>query len=444
MKTTCASLLIFATLLACSSDTGSETNNNPEPSSSTTVLTLGGSKNDSGQSVIKTTDGGYAILGFTQSSDGDILNKPNESYDYWVLKYSSTHNLQWSKTYGGSGDDRGEKIIQTQDSGFAILGYSTSSDGHVTNNAGAQDYWLAKLDVNGNLLWQKSYGYIGADLGKSVLQTADGGYFITGVLDVTASEGAGNTKSTSSRHAGGDYWALKLDTQGAIEWSKYYGGSFTDTPFDAIQTADGGYIIVGSSDSDDVDIANNIGTYDFWVLKIANTGAIIWEANFGGTQIDEARSIVNTEDGNFLIIGDTRSNDVQISNNLGAADLWLIKITPQGALIWEQTLGGSNFDAGRSISKGQNNSFILSGNSRSANGNLTTNKGQNDGWILIVDSNGEIIKQKSVGGSEIDYFSSAIELDDKTLIAVGESSSTDGDISVNKGFSDLLIVKYSR
>ncbi|MFD2551272.1 hypothetical protein ACFSQP_05530 [Bizionia sediminis] len=440
MKTQLACLLLCLLLVTCSKDT--EITDGPNSGYvSKTVVTKGGSKNDSAQSVVKTSDGGYAILGFTQSSDGDVSHKQNDSYDYWVLKYASNHTLQWSKTYGGSGDDRGEHIIETQDGGFAILGYSTSNDGDVSLNAGAQDYWLAKLDNLGNLLWQKSYGYIGADLGKSVMQTPDGGYFITGVLDVTASGGAGNTKQANQRHAGGDYWVLKLDNQGTIEWSKYYGGSFTDTPYDAVKLADGGYILIGSSDSDDVDINNNIGTYDFWIVRISETGSIVWEKNFGGTQIDEARGILAVNNNSFFVIGDTRSSDNQVSNNLGAADLWLININLDGNLIWEKTFGGSNFDAGKSISKGLNNNYILAGNSRSANGNLTQNKGQNDAWLLQVDGNGNIQKQISVGGSEIDSFSSAVQLDNNTIIAVGQSSSSDGDIPENKGFSDLLILQ---
>lgn len=439
MKLKILSLLTTLFILGCSSD--NDTTPASAVDSTTTVTTLGGSKNESGQSIIKTMDGGYAILGFTQSSDGDIADKTNESYDYWVLKFNANHDIQWSKTYGGSGDDRGEDIVQTSDGGFAVLGYSDSNDGGVTSNAGAQDYWLAKLDSNGNLLWQQSYGYLGADRGKSILITQDGGFFITGILDVTASGGAGNTKNASFKHAGGDYWALKLNSEGTIEWSKYYGGSFTDSPFDAIQTTEGDFIIVGSSDSDDVDIANNIGDYDFWVVKISNSGTIIWEENFGGTQIDEARSIVDSGDGNFLIIGDTRSSDIHISNNLGAADLWLIKISPSGNIIWEKTFGGSDFDAGLSIAKATNSNFIISGSSRSADGNLSSNKGQNDAWLLKIDANGSIIKQNSIGGSAIDFCLSAIELEDNTIIGVGKSSSSDGDILENKGFTDLLIIR---
>ncbi len=163
------SLAIFAFLFACSSD-----NDSSETTTPVTPLELakvyGGSKNDRAQSITKTTDGGYAVLGYSQSSDGDITDKDNESFDYWVLKFNIDHELQWSKTYGGTEDDRGNAIIQTQDGGFAISGYSSSSDLDVSENAGAQDYWIAKLDTNGNLSWQKSYGYLGADIGNTLLQ----------------------------------------------------------------------------------------------------------------------------------------------------------------------------------------------------------------------------------------------------------------------------------
>ncbi|WP_223032555.1 hypothetical protein [Hanstruepera marina] len=435
-------VLMCLSIISCSSDDDSPGGTTPTPEPQLELAKVyGGTKNDRGHSIAKTSDGGYVILGYSQSADGDITDKDNESFDYWVLKFSANHELQWSKTYGGSDDDRGNAIIQTQDGGYAILGYSSSSDGDVSENAGAQDYWIAKLDTNGNLVWQKSYGYSGSDIGNTILQSNDGGYLITGVLDVTASGGEGNTRNANSRHAGGDYWAIKLNASGNREWSKYYGGSFTDTPFDAIQTADNGYIIVGSSDSDDVDIQNNIGTYDFWVVKISETGTLVWEKSFGGTEIDEARGIVESGDGNYLIAGDTRSSDVNVSSNKGAADLWLIKITPEGNLVWEKTYGGSSFDVARSIQKSNNNSFIISGSSRSADGDVEENKGQNDAWIVLVDGSGNLMFQKTVGGSQIDFCYDATVLENNTIIAVGESNSSDGDIEENKGFSDLLIVK---
>ncbi len=433
-------LPVFALVFNCSSD------DSQKPTSSQgnieTIKTYGGSKNESGQSVIQTSDGGYAVLGHTQSIDGDISDKLNENFDYWLLKFDAENNLQWDKTYGGSGDDRGNSIIQTQDNGYVIIGFTQSSDQDVTNNAGAQDYWIAKLDVSGNILWQKSFGYSGIDIGITLLQTNDNGYFITGVLDVTASGGLGNSRNYQ-RHAGGDYWALKLNSIGELQWSRYFGGSFTDTPYDAIQTLDNGFIIIGSSDSDDVDITGNKGAYDFWIIKISQTGELIWEKSFGGSEIDEAHAIVNSGDGNYIIAGDTRSSDLDVSENNGAADLWIIKISQTGELIWEKTFGGSSFDVARALSKTQDNGFLIVGSSRSLDGDVTANQGQNDAWVLKVDSNAVIEWQKTIGGSNIDFAYNAAVLSNGAIVVVGESSSSDFDILENKGFTDLLLIKLN-
>lgn len=439
-------IFTFFTVLNCSKN-GVDS---PSPTDSLAeivfVKTLGGTKNESAKAITKTSDGGYAILGHTQSMDGDATNKSNESYDYWLLKFDQNSALQWQKTYGGSGDDRGNDIIQTSDGGYAIIGFSGSNDGNVTENSGANDFWVSKLNASGIILWQKSFGFSGTDNGISLIETNDGGFLLTGVLDVSASNGEGNSKSIKSKssrvqHAGGDYWAIKINALGEKQWSKFYGGTFTDTPYDAIQTEDNGYLLVGSSDSDDVDIKGEKGGYDFWIVKISETGILIWEKSFGGSQTDEARAIVDSDDGNYIIVGDTRSNDKDVSFNNGAADLWAIKISPIGELIWEKTFGGNSFDVARSISKTQSGDFIISGSSRSVNGDLTNNNGQNDAWVIKIDSNGKFIWQKTIGGSEIDFAYDAVELNNKSIIIVGDSSSSDLDISDNKGFSDLLIFK---
>lgn len=429
--------LLILTLLNCSSDDASPFNKGQL----IFAKTLGGTKNDSAQSVTATSDGGYAILGHTQSNDNDITDKQDESFDYWVLKFDSNDELEWQKTYGGSLDDRGSDIIQTSDGGYAILGYSFSADGDTTENAGLQDYWIVKLDATGNISWEKSFGYQGADSGISMIETNDQGFLVLGILDVTASGGAGNSSRTANRHAGGDYWALKLDVAGNLEWSRYFGGNFTDTPYGVVQTDDNGFIIAGSSDSEDTDISGNIGTYDFWVIKVSESGDLIWEKSFGGSQIDEARAIVKTDDANYIIAGDTRSNDNNVSQNKGAADLWLIKMSPSGNLIWEKTMGGSSFDVARAIKSSQDNSFLLSGSSRSSDIDVSENKGQNDAWILKTDTNGDLLWETTVGGSNIDFSYDVAELLDGSIIAIGDTASSDGDIIENKGFTDLLIIK---
>jgi hypothetical protein len=424
-------------LLSCNSDDASSYNKGQL----IFAKTFGGTNNDSAQSVTATSDGGYAILGYTQSNDNDITDKQDESFDFWVLKFDANDQLQWQKTYGGTLDDRGNDIIQTSDGGYAILGYSFSTDGDTSQNAGLQDYWLVKIDANGNISWEKSFGYQGADSGISMIETNDQGFLITGILDVTASGGEGNSSRTANRHAGGDYWVLKLNNSGSLEWSRYFGGNFTDTPYGVIQTDDNGYIVVGSSDSEDTDISSNIGTYDFWVIKVSPSGDLVWETSFGGSQIDEARGIVKVDDGSYIIAGDTRSNDNNISQNKGAADLWLIKISPSGNIIWEKTIGGSSFDVARAIKKSQNNGFLLSGSSRSSDMDVSENMGQNDAWVLKTDSNGNLLWELSVGGSNIDFSYDVAELIDGSVIAVGDTASSDGDILENKGFTDLLILK---
>ena len=402
--------------------------------------TFGGSKNEVFYSIDKTIDGGYVIAGYTQSVDGDIITKTAASFDFWIQKFSADNTLEWQKTFGGSEDDSAASIIQTKDGGFAVLGYSKSSDSNVSENAGSKDFWLLKISSEGNLLWEKTFGFSGADYGTALLETNSGGFLITGVLDVSSSDGQGNAKSNKVKHAGGDYWAIKTDNMGALEWSRFFGGSFTEIPASIIETVQGNFIIAGSSDSSDFNISENKGAYDFWITKISPAGDLLLEKNFGGSGIDQARAITATNDGNFIVVGDTRSADIDVALNNGAADVWIVKFSSEGILIWEKTIGGSSFDVARAIYKTQDNGFLIAGSSRSLD-NGFENKGQNDALILKMDANGNLLWQKTIGGSKVDFLYDVVELNNKAIIAVGESNSSDKDISKNKGFTDALIIQ---
>lgn len=403
------------------------------------VRTFGGTKNESAASVVATSDGGYAVFGYAQSADGDVTTNTTEGYDCWLLKFDANDALEWSNTYGGSLDDRGSEIIQTNDDGFAIVGYSKSNDEDVSENFGFHDLWIVKLTATGLISWEKSLGYAGTDKAFSIIQTTDGGFFIAGVLDVTASGGAGNSRAV--QHAGGDYWAVKLDASGNIQWTKYFGGNFTEEPNDIIETADGGFIIVGASDSVDIDITNNKGQYDYWIVKINALGTLVWEKSFGGTGVDEAHSIVATNDGNYYILGETRSDDVDVSNHIGDADLWLIQIDTNGNLLSEKTFGGSHFDVGRSIKKTTDGGFLFVGSTRSQNGDVSGNNGQNDAWVAKISNSGTIEWSETVGGSVSDFAYDVAELSNQKIIAVGETASNNFDITTQKGLLDVLIIK---
>ena len=171
MKKFCYIAILFL-FFHCAKDDGTE-NRITNLTEIEFVKTFGGSKNDVFQSVVKSADGGYAILGYTQSNDFDVVDKNNESFDFWVMKFSSEDSLQWNKTFGGSDDDRGYDIIATSDGGYAILGYSKSADIDVTENAGAQDFWMLKITADGTISWQKTFGYSGADSGSNAVQTSE-------------------------------------------------------------------------------------------------------------------------------------------------------------------------------------------------------------------------------------------------------------------------------
>ncbi len=434
--------LLLVLIVACSND------NEPEEmamemepiAAITTISNIGGSLNDNANAVIATLDGGYAILGHTQSADGDVTDKTDTSFDYWLLKYDEEGTLQWSKSYGGSGDDRGNAIVQTSDGGYAIVGYSTSADGDVSQNAGAQDYWIVKVNAVGELQWERSYGFSGRDEALSILETSDQGFLVVGELDVTASQGEGTTLQRQ-RHAGGNYWALKLDSNGMLEWSNFFGGTFTDSAFEVVAANDEGYLIIGSSDSNDIDISEHKGSYDFWVVKITAEGSLQWQKSYGGSEIDQARAAVATENGNYLIVGDTRSTDQDVGVNNGGADVWLVHIDADGGILWESTFGGSAFDVGRDISPSQDGGYFITGSSRSLDGPLTANNGKNDVWVLKIDENGLLEQQWTFGGSEIDFGHSIAQLQNGTVVVVGESASADKDVKENKGFTDIIKIE---
>ncbi|WP_108808254.1 hypothetical protein [Aquimarina spinulae] len=434
-------------LIACGSD--DEDNATPVPplegflGEIDWVKTFGGSNEDNALSVVETTDGGYAIAGYTQSIDGDITDKTAPDSDYWLLKITKEGEISWSKTYGGSGDERGEKIIQTTDGGYALVGYSRSADEDVSANAGLQDYWIVKTDISGGIQWEKSFGFPGIDRAFSVVQTRDGGYFITGFLDVTASGGEGNdNKSGFSKHGVGEFWGIKLNSAGEKEWRRFFGGTNNDRSYDVVQTQDDGFIMIGSSESVDFDITNSKGSYDFWAVKINKEGTKLWQKSFGGSEIDVGYAIAATGDGKFLIVGDSRSTDGDISSANGNADLWLIQIDGNGNLLWEKSLGGTAFDTGRAIAKMQSGGFVITGNSRSNDIDVAQNKGQSDVWSMIITINGEVQWKLASGGSQAEFGEGCIETSDKKVIVVGNSESNDFDIPANKGSKDVLIIKY--
>ena len=407
------------------------------------ITSFGGSGDDTPRSVIRTTDGGYAVFGFTNSTDGDLTGKAISVNDYWLIKINAEGVLLWSRTYGGSKDDRGQAVVQTSDGGFAITGYAMSDDGDASNNEGFHDNWVLKLDPQGNIEWEQSFGFSGHDHSYDIVENADGGLFFTGFLDITSARADGYTDKsyTLTRHGVGEFWGTKLNQLGELEWREYFGGTNNDRAHAVVTAREGGYVMAGFSESEDFDISDPKGSYDFWVVKIDGEGQLVWEQSFGGSGIDIAQDIARTEDGGYIITGSTISTDGDIAATHGESDVWVIKIDALGNLLWERTYGGSNFEAAESISPTADGGYIIAGNSKSTDQDLSTNAGQNDLWVLKIDPQGQILWQQAYGGTDLEFGFDALETLDGGILLVGESKSTDLFPLVNKGGTDLVVIK---
>ena len=432
--------------LSCSNDDDGEASSPDDTGFSAEIewiRNFGGSGAEKATSIIPTSDGGFAVAGYTKSIDGDLAAKTMAVNDYWLLKFDPQGELEWHRTFGGSKDDRGQAVIQTSDGGFAMAGYAMSSDGDGSNNEGFHDHWIIKLSAVGDLEWEKSFGYSGHDHAYDLVQTDDGGYFFSGFLDIVASGGAGSTKVGSSltAHGVGEFWGTKIDSQGNIEWRKFFGGTNNDRSYGVVKSHDGGFIMTGFSESDDSDISNTKGSYDFWLVKVNGDGDFVWERSFGGSGIDVSYDIESTDDGAYVVVGHSLSTDKDVSENHGESDAWLIKVAEDGELIWERTYGGSAFDSANSVKLTSDGGFLIAGNSRSSDQDLDNNMGENDMWILKTDPNGILEWQISVGGSGIDMGLDALEHAPDSYILVGESGSPDFNEEGHKGASDLSIIK---
>lgn len=441
-------VLLASLFFACSSDddngaTPIEFNNELDR-----LVTLGGSGEDDALSVIETSDGQIALLGYTQSNDGDVEGKLSNDSDYWLIKLDLELNIIWQKTFGGSSDDRGQSLVGTADGGFLVTGFSRSTDGDVSSNSGFHDFWVLKLSATGDIIWEKSIGFSGNDRSFSVIETIDGGYFVTGFLDVTASGGEGNdngeTKSVSRipfKHGVGEFWGVKLNRFGQTEWRRYFGGSNNDRSYDVAETSDGNLLMIGSSESDDFDITSPKGSYDFWAVKLGLDGDLIWQKNFGGSNIDIAYSIARTPEDQFIIAGDTRSDDGDVSGFKGNTDFWVVKFDDSSNMLWQNAYGGSDFESARDIISLGNSQYLVCGSSKSNDSDLSFNYGQNDIWTIRINEDGTLIDETSIGGTGLDFAQAAVKLRNGTVVVVvGSSESNDNQILENKGGKDALII----
>ena len=217
-------------------------------------------------------------------------------------------NILWSKNYGGSGDDEVRAIQQTSDGGYIVAGYSKSTDGDVSGNHGDSDFWILRLDADGDTLWTKCYGGSASDMVEDMQQTTDGGFVLAGQSSSTDGDVWGN-------HGDDDFWILRLDAAGDTLWTKCYGGSSWDDAKAIQQTTDSGFVVAGVTYSTDGDVWGNHGDWDLWILRLDTLGDTLWTKCYGGSGRDWIYDIRQTIDSGFVVAGYSSSTDDDVSGN---------------------------------------------------------------------------------------------------------------------------------
>jgi hypothetical protein len=319
-----------------------------------------------------------------------------------LLLVSVSHALEpgdtlWTRTYGGSGGQCGRSIQQTSDGGYIITGRTKSG-------VDSYDLYLLKTDFSGDTLWTRTYGGSEYDEGYSVWQTSDGGYIIVGQ---TESFGAGLS----------DVYLLKTDSSGDILWTRIYGGNREDRGYSVRQTSDGGYIIAGETHS------FGVGLTDVYLLKTDSSGDTLWTGTYGGRSNDWGYSVQETSDGGYIIAGRTESFGA------GLSGVYLVKTDFSGDTLWTRTHGGRQYDRGEAVQQTSDGGYIVVGLTESFGAGLS------DVYLLKIDPSGDTLWTRTYGGSDYELGHSVWQTSDGGYIIAGET------YSFGAGLADVYLVK---
>jgi len=425
--------------------------------------TIGGSGFDYLYSIQQTADGGYILGGYSNSGISGDKTEAAQDYDYWVIKLDIAGNIVWQNTIGGSGNDMLRSVQQTTDGGYILGGSSRSgiSGDKTEASQGFSDYWVIKIDGAGNIVWQNTIGGGDSDGLNSIQQTADGGYILGG-SSISGISGDKTEANFDTLTGTSDYWVIKLDSTGNIVWQNTIGGSSSDVLYSIQQTADGGFILGGWTDSgisgDKTEASH--GDTDYWVVKLDTAGNIAWQNTIGGSSYDHLNSIWQTADGGYVLGGSSASGvsgdktESSLDTIFYTSDFWVIKLDSAGNIVWQNTIGGDGYDRLLSILQTADGGYILGGNSESG---ISGDKTEayldtlgfpvptNDYWVIKLDAAGDIIWQNTIGGGDDDYSIAIQQTTDGSYIVGGYSLSG---ISADKteakqGNWDYWVIKLS-
>ncbi len=350
----------------------------------------GGNKQDRLWAAQQTADGGYIIGGVSYSDNGIQKSDANRGYeDYWIIKTDALGNIEWDRTYGGDSIDYFYQLLVTSDGGYLLGGISRSDAGmeKSENHRGDFDLWIIHVDGLGNVLWDRTIGGVGEER-VNELQEGPDGHFWVGGSTTSAPDGM---DVGLAGFGGKDYWLIELDELDGSKRQEFrYGGADEDEIQSFVLTQDGGFLIGGGSRSGVSAQKSEASQWvDFWIVKTDGGGAIEWEQTFGGPELENCYSVKQNSIGNYLVGGFSASGigpDKTEANRgpVGSEDFWLLYLAPDGTKLWDKTLGGSSRDVLENLFQSSDGGYVLAGHSSSlASGDKTApNQGLNDFWII--------------------------------------------------------------
>ncbi len=382
--------------------------------------TFGGSENEDLADLLEITDNGFLLIGTSDSNGtGDQSEaKSRIGKDFWIVRTNASGEKLWDKRLGGDGNDICKSGIVLED-GYLLAGYTTSKgtgDHSDSNVPGGINFWLLRIDLQGNKIWDKTFGGDGHDRCTTLLASEDGGFLLAGYSDSNQSG-----SKDSQGYGEYDYWVVKVDSSGNKLWDKTFGGTARDVCQKAITVPAGGYLLWGESNSTESGnkSSGNNGFKDGWAVRIDRMGNLLWEKNYGGLQSDLGKDLLADPMGGYVLIGESNSSGYE------QADFWVIRTDAQGSTLWSKNYGGTAMDHGQGVQVDKDGNYILSGISWSDQTGMKTvsNRGLSDLWVVKIDSSGGVIWDQAYGGIGEEISGSSKILANGQLIHFGSTTS---------------------
>lgn len=409
--------------------------------------TIGGAKNDWLQHSFQNSQGNYVFSGYSYSNISvDKTSNSKGLGDMWIFETNPQGEIIWQKIFGGSWEDMIWKTLEFPDGTYLLAGtsYSNISGDKTENSRGDRDLWIVKLDVNKDIEWQKTYGGSRAEDLNDIIETNDGGFLIS-----STSKSPASGDKTTAAFGKADLWLLKLDSAGEIEWQKSYGGSGHDFNPRLFQTPEGNFFVGANSSSGISGNKNEVsrGLGDYWIFEISPTGDILWQKTIGGDNGDTFSDFEVTPDGGYLLAGASASkiSGEKTVATRGFDDVWLVKVSKKGEIQWQNAYGGNNTDIPEDISRSPDSGYWIGAMSGS---DISSDKsephlGGGDYWMFKISENGEMCWDKTLGGTKNEQPRTGFaDSEDNYIMGGWSDSDASGDKSEDsKGGQDIWITK---